>query len=154
MLHGGGTRARGVLRALAGTLLPAPTERWARVPPCHRSGLVHHLAPCSRQPDREHIRCDVATLVPLLLFSTYGDKEGAACPLPPGPAGAGQGSPGVVGMLTQGSAKPRGGGQRIEEKTSGKREGGGMQEEMRTHCQLGSCVCCLEAAANHSLQLK
>lgn len=22
------------------------------------------------------------------------------------------------------------------------------------HCQLGSCVCCLEAAANHSLQLK
>lgn len=42
---------------------------------------------------------------------------------------------------------------RGEEKSDGEREGGGMQE-MRTRCQLGSCVCCLEAAANHSLQLK
>lgn len=41
-----------------------------------------------------------------------------------------------------------------EEETGGEQEGGGMQEKRRTHCQLGSCVCCLEAAANHSLQLK
>lgn len=99
----------------------------------------------------------MATLVPLL--------PSARCPpaeirrvlppcSPPGPAGTGEGSPSIAGMLTQGCAKSRGGRQRGEEKSSGEREGGGMQEEMRTHCQLGSCVCCLEAAANHSLQLK
>lgn len=65
-------------------------------------------------------------------FSPGEIRRASACLFPPHPtslARTEQGSPSMAGMLTPGSAKPRGGGQPGEEKSSSEREGGGMQEE-------------------------
>lgn len=147
---GAGTQAHGCCAFWWGPIALPPflMERWAQVPPLHRSSLctlsLHTHASLGIAPRAQHGHTRAAATEPRFFYLQRGGPR----------ARTGLRSSSIARMFSWVSAKSRGGGQRGEEKTGGEREGGGKQEEMRSHCQLGSCVCCLEAAANHSLQLK
>lgn len=151
-------------------LQPVPWDQTALAPRA-RCGCL----PVPQPTSYTDVRRDVATLVPPLPCAHFPPPEiSRVLRARSRPARWQQCSPGGLQSLGKGHAAPRvpsrhrgdpqrdpdlsqirrEKGNRGEEETCGQQEGGGLQEKRRTHCQLGSCVCCLQAAANHSLQLK